>query len=53
MFQKVSIGDTSIERLFSLKEKNPQLFNRAVSIGKPKNVYAMFTALNRFLSLTE
>jgi hypothetical protein len=53
MFQKISIGDTSIDRLFSLKEKNPQLFNRAVSIGKPKNVYAMFTALNRFLSLIE
>jgi len=52
MFQKVSTGDTSIERLLSLKEIDQHLFERAVSIGKPKNVYAMYAALNRYLALT-
>jgi hypothetical protein len=51
MFMNLTKGSTSMERLTSLQQKDKNLFNRAVNIGKPKNVYAMYTALNKYLAL--
>ena len=51
MFKSLTKGSTSMERLISLQPKDKNLYNRAVNIGKPKNVYAMYTALDKYLAL--
>lgn len=51
LFQSMTKGATSMERLESLQRFDPNLYSRAIHIGKPKNVYAMYTALDKYLAL--
>lgn len=49
LFQSVTEGSSSIEKLASLQKKDRKLFDKVINIGKPKNVYVMHSVLKKYL----